>query len=155
MRTSIFFFPSVLLCFMSHAQDQNRYENLTNKILKKEKVLLVKETLKLSNEEAVLFWPLYEEYNQQLIEIEIQHLELVERYRESFQYLNDELADDFWTSKLENINQYNSITNEYYQKFKEVLPAHRVAQYFQLEYKIRLLVHAELTEEIPLIAVAK
>jgi len=74
-------------------------------------------------------------------------------YAENFENLTDEKADLLWSSYMNVQSEYLKIQKKYYKKFKKILPAGKVAQYFQAENKINALIDAQMAIEIPFMEV--
>ena len=79
----------------------------------------------------------------------IHQVAIIMDYAENFDKLTNEKADELWTSYMNVQTEYLKIQKKYYKKFKKVLPAGKVAQYFQAENKINTLIDAQLSLEIP------
>lgn len=120
-------------------------------VLKTEKKAAVAEIMTLSTEEADVFWPLYNEYNDKLYEIGNRELKIILDYAENYEKMTNEKADEIWINYMKIQTEYLKLSKQYYKKFKKILPAGRVAKYFQAENKINTLIDAQLAIEIPFI----
>ena len=76
---------------------------------------------------------------------------LIARYAANYDNLTDPTADKLLDRLREGIEQARaSLKAKYLPKFKKVLPAKKVARFYQVENKLDLLILAEMAEQIPL-----
>jgi hypothetical protein len=134
-----------------YAQTANDYLELTRSVLQTEKKAAVIENMQFTDEESEKFWTLYEEYNAELYKVQNQRIKVIKDFGESFDSMTDEKADNIWIDYLKFKEDLLELQEEYYGKFKEILPAAKVVRYFQLENKIEMLIHAKIAAEIPLL----
>ena len=131
------------------AQTVNDYLELTRSVLQTEKKAAIAEIMQFTDAEATVFWPLYNEFNEKLYTVGNRQVAIIMDYAENYENLTDEKADELWTSYMKVESDYLKIEKQYYKKFKKILPAGKVAQYFQAENKINTLIDAQLAIEIP------
>jgi len=116
-----------------------------------DKKLFVSENMQLTEKEAAAFWPVYEQYQQELRTLADRSLSLVEQYAGNYESMSEEAArkllDDFIALQSSRVK----IMQAYQPKFAKGLPANKVARYYQLENKIDAVVNYALAETIPLI----
>lgn len=114
---------------------------------------LVRSELQLTAEEEAAFWPIFMEYQAISSSIMDRYTALLtdfvdrwERSDMSNEYAAD-LLDKYFGIKQELL----TVQKHYVPKFKAVLPALKVAQFFQIENKIRAEIDSQLAIAIPLI----
>ena len=121
--------------------------------LKADKKLVVAANMDLTESEAKGFWPVYEQYQKDLVAINQRIIKLVESYAADYRAntLTDEkakkLTDEFVAIELAESNLKTSSVP----KLRKVLPEKKVARYLQIENKIRAVVKYELAEKVPLV----
>jgi len=141
-----------LMCSFTSAQDKpsDNMQILLEKI-KADKKLLVAENMQLSEAEAKKFWPVYEQYQNELFILRMRSLKLIDNYAENYKSMTNDIAkkllDEFLT--IERLRQ--KVREAYLPKFRKVLPEIKVARYYQIENKISALVNYELAAKIPLV----
>jgi len=153
MRKLIILFIAVFAGAQLMAQTELDYIEVARDVLKTEKKATVAEVMELSKEEADVFWPLYNEYNNKVSEIQNQRIRLIMDYAENFENLNAEKVDEIWTGTIKVKSELLKLEKSYYKKFKKILPVKKAALYFQAENKIETLINAQLALEIPFIEV--
>jgi hypothetical protein len=155
-RTTAFLAAAMLLGFvpLSAAQDKpadNR--EIVHEKLKADKKLIVTKYMALTAAEAKKFWPVYEEYQQDLQKIDQRLLHLLQSY--ATDYRNQSLTDDK-AQKL--LDEWIAIENDdakrrasYVPKVMKALPPKKAARYLQIENEYRILMKYDLASIVPLV----
>lgn len=133
------------------AQQSTDYIELMRSVIKTEKKAAISDVMQLSVEEADLFWPLYNEYNEKRYVIKTSLVRLIEDFAANYSTMTDELATDYWKRSLKIDTDLLNLEKTYYKKFLKVLDAQKTFRYFQAENKIEALINAQLALEIPLL----
>ena len=118
-----------------------------------DKKLLVAANMELTESEAKGFWPVYEEYQKDLVAINQRIGKLIESYAADYRSntLTDEKAKRL-IDELVAIEQAEAgLKTSYVPKLSKVLPLKKVARYMQIENKVRAMVKSELAGQIPLV----
>jgi len=121
--------------------------------IKADKKLLVARNMELTESEAKSFWPVYEQYQQELANFNQRIGKLIESYAAAYRTnsLTDEKAKKL-IDEMVAIGKGEAAVKEYFvPKLNQVLPPKKVARYFQIENKIRTALKYELAAEIPLV----
>jgi len=144
----------LLLAFVGNAVAQNRPVDNMQLVLEKvkaDKKLLVAQNMQLTESEAKAFWPIYEQYQNELFLLRVQSLKLINSYAESYDTMNNskakKLLNDFTAIEALRLK----LVKAYIPKFQKVLSDVKVARYFQIENKINAGLYFELASRIPLI----
>jgi hypothetical protein len=111
---------------------------------------LITEGMDLSAEEMQTFWPLYRDYRLEAIKLGDRIVALISRYADSYPDLTDQAADKLLAEFVSIEKARARLKEKYLPKFKKVLPARKVARFYQLENKMDMAVLSELAEQIPL-----
>ncbi len=121
--------------------------------IKADKKLLVASNMDLTDAEAAKFWPLYEDYQRDLGQINERLGQTVMDYAQAYNkgLVPDETAAKLMDEALAVEESEVKLKESYVQKFEAVLPAAKVARYLQIETKIRSLLRLDLAENIPLV----
>lgn len=135
--------PAVLL-----AQTQ---EELTNEVIKAEKKQIVGANMQLTEEEQKVFWPLYDNYQAELNKLEDKEIALITRYAENYQDMADQKAQELLNQFLALDDEALKVRRTHVKEFLKLLPAKRVARYFQVENKLDAIVNYDLARGIPLV----
>ena len=122
-------------------------------ILQAEHKLLVSENLGLTAPESDAFWPVYDSYAAELDKAGDRRIKLITDLAASIDSLSEETAKDLVDDMFRYQKEVLKIRSKYAKKFQRVLPATKVARFYQIENKLDALMNFVLASEIPLIPV--
>jgi predicted outer membrane protein len=121
--------------------------------IKADKKLLVAANMELTESEAKNFWPIYEDYQKELQNINERLGKLLQSY--ATEYKNKTMTDDKakkLTDEYLSIQQAEvKLQSSYVPKLSKALPATKVARYLQIENKIRAVIKYDLASTVPLV----
>jgi predicted outer membrane protein len=121
--------------------------------IKADKKLLVAANMELTESEAKNFWPIYEDYQKDLQNINERLGKLLQSY--ATDYKNKTMTDDKakkLTDEYLSIQQAEvKLQSSYIPKLSKALPATKVARYLQIENKIRAVIKYDLAATVPLV----
>lgn len=112
---------------------------------------IVSDNLTLTESQAKMFWPLYEEYMAARNPIMETRLKTVSDYMQNYSSMNDKTADELMNRSLLAEQELLDLKKEYLKKMSEVLPATLVGKYYQIENRISGLIDLVRMSSIPLI----
>ena len=135
--------------FGAIAQTSSDYIEVVRSVLKTEKKAAIAEVMQLSEAEGTAFWPLYNEYTEQVYLIQSKRIQIIQDYAKNYENMTDEKATEIMKSYMSYKKELLSLNNKYYKKFLKVMPGIKVALYFQAENKIATMVDYQLAMEIP------
>ena len=118
-----------------------------------DKKLLVAANMQMSEQEAAAFWPVYEAYQKDLGALNERTRKAIESYATAYKAgtVPDETAKKLLDEALAIEAAEVDLRKSYVPKFSKVLPAAKVARYYQIEQKIRAAIKYELANGIPLV----
>ena len=141
----------LFLASMAFAQTTDDYVEVLRSVLKTEKKAAIADVMQFTDQEAEVFWPLYNEFNDKMYTVQSKRVKLIKDYAANYANMTDEKADELRTSALSYKQESLNLTKTYYKKFKKILPAGKAARYFQAENKIAALIDFELADQIPML----
>jgi hypothetical protein len=118
--------------------------------VKADKKLLVAANLDLTETEAQAFWPIYEEFQSRLTQLNEQIGSLIREYADNYNIMTAETANKLLNDSLMLEEKRLELKQLYMPKFQKALPAIKVGRYYQIENKIQAVLHYELAAGIPL-----
>jgi hypothetical protein len=121
--------------------------------IKADKKLVVASNMELTEAEAKAFWPVYDQYQKDLMAINERIAKMIKSYADAYnaKSMTDDGAKKL-TDEFVAIEKAEAAMKEsYVPKLSKVLPPKKVGRYLQIENKIRALVKYELAGEIPLV----
>jgi hypothetical protein len=136
----------------AYAQDQPADTmQIVREKIKADKKLFVADNMQLTESEAKVFWPVYDSYQGDLGKINERLVKVINGYAKNFTSMTDDVAEKLITEAIAIETDRTKLMQSYLPKFKKVLPAKKVARYYQLENKIRAVLNFELAANIPLV----
>ena len=116
-----------------------------------DKKLFIAENMNLTESEAKVFWPVYENYQKDLGKLFDKTVKLIDNYAANYQTMTEEAAKELINRSLAIEGERVTLMKSFLPKFRKVLPEKKVARYYQLENKINAVVKYELAKLIPLV----
>ncbi len=155
MKKLLFIALVVFMSAPSWAQSEKDYIEMERSVLQTEKKAMVADAMMFTDDEATVFWPLYNEYTQKVYVVNSEKVQVILDYAENYETLSDEKADVLMQRALKAEQDLLKLKLSYYKKFKKIIAPSKAVRYFQVENKINALVSAELALEIPLVETLK
>ena len=113
---------------------------------------IVREELELSEAQANEFWPLYDEYRAELLELDNTHVDLLRDFMQKYYGYNltDEDAKRYVDVYFDIQDDTLKIRKKYVKRFRRVIGDINVMRLYQIENKLRAEVDAALAVTVPL-----
>jgi hypothetical protein len=119
--------------------------------IRADKKLFIAENMELTEDEAKAFWPVYDQYQDELFLLRARTIRLINDYAKAYKKMTNDTAkillDEYMTIETLGLK----LRQAYLPKFREVLPEVKVVRYYQIENKIDAALTYEVGAEIPLI----
>ena len=134
------------------AQTSSNMDILREK-LKADKKLLIAQNLGLTEAESSGFWPIYEQYQNELEGINQRLANAIESYANEYNSntLTDAKASQLMNEALSIEEAEVALKKKYVERLNGVIPAMKAVRYLQMENKIRALARYDLSTQIPLV----
>jgi hypothetical protein len=124
---------------------------LTRQVIQTKRQAIVADTLKLPDDEARVFWPLYREYREAMAKVEDRTYKLMRDFVANYETLTDKQAEDMLNEYLTIQTDELELKKKHVKKFSKDLPAKTAVRFFQLENKMDGIVRVQLAAQIPLV----
>ncbi|HBZ70553.1 MAG TPA: hypothetical protein DEP35_12825 [Deltaproteobacteria bacterium] len=112
---------------------------------------LVAANLKLTDEEATQFWPVYDRYQKEINAIGDRLVGVIQDYTTHFSDLSNEkamkLVDDYLAVEADRVK----VRRSYVDDFAKALPGRKVARFYQIENKMDAVIRYDLAATIPVL----
>jgi len=97
--------------------------------------------LNLTSLEAERFWPVYNEYQKQKNQIQLEKASLIRNFNQNESTLSDNQMAELGDKLVETFVEESALQLTFHKKLKEVLPPAKVIRFYQAEtqYKAQLL----------------
>lgn len=133
------------------AQTETDEIELTRSIIETQRKAIVATNMQLNEAEGRAFWPVYNDYVNDLRKISDRRIRLISDYAKTYEVLTATQATAFLKEHISIEKEELSLVETYVEKFGAVLPPKRVARFFQIENKLNAVVDYEIAAEIPLV----
>ena len=123
--------------------------NLLRKDLRSKRKQLIAANLKLTDAEATKFWPVYDQYVTELVQINGTKYNLIKQYVQTGGALTDEQADSAvkqWVGVDQSVAE---LRMKYIPIFRKVLSSKNTALFYQLDRRVQLLIDLQLASSLP------
>jgi len=150
-RTSIVLIGIFILVSASLSSAAELKFEISPEEIKKDKRAIVEKTLELTGHEEGSFWPLYDEYQKELERVNEKLGTLITEYVSEYKTLTDDRAGMIMKQYLDIDDERLALRRAYIKKFSRILPARKVARYFQLENKLESVIRFDNALRIPLV----
>lgn len=118
-----------------------------------DKKLLVANNMKLTEEEAKGFWPIYDATQKELQQVNGRLEKALKAYADAYNKgpVSNETAKQLLEEALAIEESELQLKRSYVPKLEKVVPVSKVARYLQIETKVRSAAKYELARLIPLV----
>jgi hypothetical protein len=123
--------------------------------IRADKKLLVAENMQLTEAEAKAFWPVYDQYQDELFLLRARTVNLIGDYADAYEKMTTDTAKKLLDEYMSIESLGPNLRQAYLPKFLKVLPVEKVVRYYQIENKIQAVLMYELGRSIPLMKMAK
>ena len=132
------------------AQSKTDEAEVNRAKLQAQKKEIVAANMQLTDAESKAFWPVYEEYQSGLRQINDKLGAVIADFAKNYNTMTDAKAGEITKGYLAAEKERLALKEKYVPKFKKVLPMIKVARYYQIENKLETIIRYALVKEIPL-----
>jgi hypothetical protein len=123
--------------------------------IKADKRLLVAENMQLTDAEAKAFWPVYDQYQNELFLIRVRTGKLINDYVATYETMTNATAQRLLDESMTIETLRQKLNKAFLPKFRKALPGIKAVRYYQIENKINAALYYELAARIPLVKADK
>lgn len=124
---------------------------LTRAAIQVRRQALVTAAMDLDGKEAEAFWPLYRDYRNEMAKVGDRLVKLINDYADAYDTITDEQAGRMLDEYLSIQRATNEVKAAYVPRFRQILPARKVARFFQVDNKLDAVIQSKLAAGIPLV----
>lgn|SRR5262249_3335657 len=117
---------------------------LLRKDVRSQKKQIVAANMTLADAEAEKFWPVYDRYTADLARIYDTKMALIEEYLEKYQTMTGAEAENYIRRRAAVEQEVMQLRLKYVPEFRKVLSGRQTALFFQIEWRLDLLVNLQL-----------
>ncbi len=112
---------------------------------------IIATNMDLSDKEAEQFWPLFERYTQELVARQDRKYGLLKEYAGNYTTMTDEQAEKYVLGRADVDEAILQVRLKYFPLFRKVLSGKSSALFFQLDWRLGLIMDLQLASQTPLI----
>jgi hypothetical protein len=129
----------------------DQYIEMLRKDVRSLRKQIVAANLDLTDDEAVKFWPIYDQYTADLRKINDTKFALIKDYAQNYTTMTDEQAEAYVRGRAAVDESVNRLRLKYFPVFHRALSGKTAATFFQIEWRISLMIDLQLASQMPLI----
>jgi hypothetical protein len=144
-----------------HAQSQSNSSGQQSSIdqdvtllrqdLRSQKKQIIAANLQLTDQEAEKFWPIYDQYTNDLVKINDAKYSAVKEYVQNYSTLTDDQALALAKQIIGVDEQVAQLRERYVPIVNKVLPGKKTALFFQLDRRLVMLIDIQLATQLPMV----
>lgn len=119
--------------------------------LRSKKKQLIASNLTLTDSEATKFWPIYDQYTTELVQINNEKYAVLKDYANNWGTMTDAQALDLTRRYLDVEAKVTALRTKYVPIINKVLPGTKTATFFQLDRRIGMMIDLQLAAQLPLV----
>ena len=122
---------------------------MMRKDIRSQRKQIIAANMKLTNTEAEKFWPVYEQYVSELVQINGTKYNLIKQYVQTGGVLTDEQADSAvkqWVGVDQSVAE---LRKKYIPIFRKVVSSKNTALFYQLDRRVQLMIDLQLASSLP------
>lgn len=125
--------------------------NLLRQDIRSQRKQLIAANLKLTDQEATNFWPVYDQYVSELITINDKKFGLIQEYADNYGKLTNDQSLSFIRRWLDADIEVAQLRQKYVPLVSKVLDGKKSATFFQLDRRIAMMIELQLSSRMPLV----
>ena len=124
---------------------------LFRKDLRSMRKQIIAANMNLSDKEAEQFWPLFERYTQDLVAKQDEKFALLKEYAQDYLTMTDAEAEKYIRGRASVDQAILEVRLKYFPLFRKVLSGKSTARFFQLDWRLGLVMDLQLASQTPVI----
>jgi len=130
---------------------ESDYVEMLKKDIQENSRQIVADNLTLTEEQAKIFWPLYDEYDAAYDKMVDERVDLIKKFMMNYYGMDEETGKALITKTMDLKQKGIDVQKEYINKMMEVLPISVVGKFFQLDNRITAIIDIARMANLPLL----
>lgn len=151
MKKGLLFLLGLMFLIPAFSQNGQTEEELVLSYFKLEKKALVSQAMDLSEEQAKVFWPIYNNFEKEASKLTEMRIAYIKAYAEQYETITPEEADAIMKKAFEYQKKHIALEMKYYKQLKKSLGALLATRFIQVEEYINTGVKMQLLDAIPFV----
>ena len=111
---------------------------------------LITKVMQFTGKEAEAFWPIFRDYERELMKLNDEKLKILKEYIQSYESLTEEKVYELAERALDYEAGRVKLKRHYFKKFSKALSPKTAAKFFQVENQVQMLIDLQIASELPL-----
>jgi len=143
--------PQATVSPSSDPKNIQAYIDLLRADVRQQKAEMMGEVMQLSAADAAKFWPIYEQYDEDLAKLNDQRVANIEEYASSYDQMTDAKADELIQKALSYRKQRAELLAKTYESVKQALGGITAARFIQVEDQLLLIIDLQIDSSLPVV----
>ena len=119
--------------------------------VRQQKAEMMGVVMQLSAADAAKFWPIYEQYDEELAKLNDQRVANIQEYASSYDQMTDDKADELIHKAMSYRKQRSELLAKYYEQVKQSLGGITAARFVQVEDQLLLIIDLQIDSSLPVV----
>ena len=159
MRMKFYLAPALLLtlaCLPTHllAQDNSSIDSdiqMLRADIRSDKTKIMADQMQLSDAEGKAFWPIYNDYDHELSQLNDQRVALLKDYASSYDTLTDTQVQSLASRSFALQKKRIDLREKYFKKISKAVSPKSAARFVQVEDRVDMLLNLQLAANLPMV----
>jgi hypothetical protein len=125
-------------------------EEVTRADIRAKHAEMITKVMQFTGKEAEAFWPIFRDYERDLMKLNDEKLRILKEYVPSHESLTQEKVYELAERTLDYEAGRVKLKRHYFKKFSKALSPQTAAKFFQVENQIQMLIDLQIASELPL-----
>jgi len=112
---------------------------------------IIAANIELTDTEAQQFWPVYDQYTAEMTKIMDKKFEVIEEYVTNYTTITNEQADAYIKGRATVEESVLRLRLKYIPLFRKVVSGRTAALFFQMDWRLSLVIDLQLSAQVPMI----
>ena len=127
------------------------FDEVTRADMRAKHAELIAKVMLFSEKEAQAFWPIFQDYERDLMKLNDQKIQILKDYVQNYETLTEEKANELAERSMDCQAGRVKLMRNYYKKFSKALSPKMAAKFFQVENQLWVLIDLQIASELPLV----
>jgi hypothetical protein len=132
-------------------KNTDAYIALLRRNVRQEKAEIMGSMMALNSQDSAKFWPIYSDYDAQLIKLNDLRLANIKEYAQNYNQMTDDEADKLIQNAMSYRKQRAELFASTYEKLKQALGGITAARFAQVEEQLLLIIDLQIDTSLPIV----
>ena len=123
--------------------------------LRAQRKQITAQNMTLTSDEAVKFWPIFEDYRQEAMKTNDQRWALIKDYAANYNMMTDAQAQSYIDKSTALEQELIALRMKYVRIFEKVISPKKTALWYQIDRRVDLLINLQFSSVIPMVDTGK